>query len=58
MDSISFESPNIREIDFWLVKNVAALLRHFIVIQSYPIYVVEVHLNNTALYQASLQQNF
>ena len=38
--SIFFESPDIGAIDLCLVNKVAALLRHFLLGQSYPIYSV------------------
>ena len=40
MHSISFQSPNIETINFSLAESVAALLRHFMVGENYPIYAV------------------
>ena len=39
MHSISFEIPDIGAIDFCLVKSIVTLLRHFMLGQSYTIYI-------------------
>ena len=53
MQNISFESSNIRAIDFCVVKKVAALLRNFILGHSYHIFIALIY-KWPALYGGSL----
>ena len=54
MNRISFESRDVGEIDFYFVKSIAVLLRHFMLGHLYSTYILTPDINRTPLYHSLL----